>query len=82
MNRYVNTCKLQGVQCMTITQDHILRELQKNLQNIDTLVQFGAKSFKKSPKFAKSPNQNICSQTLSNSLDFRYLTINSPICSG
>jgi len=40
---------IQGVQYMKIAQDHILRELEKNLQKIDTLVQFGAKSFKNSP---------------------------------
>jgi len=34
---------------MKIAQDHILRELEKNLQKIDTLVQFGAKSFKNLP---------------------------------
>jgi len=59
---------IKGVVYIKMTLEHILREyLTKN----NTLVYFAKpknlkpKVFKKSPKFAKSPNQNICSQMLS-----------------
>ena len=57
---------IQGVHKMTL--EHIFREyFTKN----DTLVYFAKpkilepNAFKNCQKFAKSPNQNICSQTLS-----------------